>query len=315
MFLKVFRAFRGFVNNNLNTVLIVSIVAGLGIPGLELIPDIYVPYILGVMVFFLCAKISIQEIHGLTISEIVVFYIFRFILFPIILYYLTLFVYPKFAMGILLIALMPVGVTTPALVGVLNGSVALAFVLTISSSLLAPFVIPITFLITDKSTTIEVASLSYTLFSVIFIPAVVYILLLRLKPSSAHAVKNNSSFMTILLLGIIIAVVISKQREAFFSDFSLLFDSIIFCSLLFFFLYAFGWLYQWKKSRGKIITYSLCSGANNNALAISLALIYFPSEIIFFVIISELLWVLAIPAFNGVQKRIFKLGLLDVNPP
>ncbi len=314
-FLKACKAFRGFVNNNLNAVLIISVVAGLGIPGLELIPDIFVPYMLGIMVFFLCAKISIQEVRGLAISEILLFYILRFIAFPIALYYLTLLVYPEFAVGVLLIALMPVGVTTPALVGVFNGGVALAFVLTILSSLLAPLVIPITFLIADRSTGIEVASLSYTLFSVIFIPAIFYMLLIKFKPSSRRIVENNSSFIPVLFLGVIIAIVISKQRDVFFNDFTLLFESFFACIVLFFCLYAFGWFFQWKKSKRKIVTYSLCSGANNNALAISLALIYFPSETIFFVIISELIWVLAIPAFNSVQGYIFKPDSFGTDTP
>jgi predicted Na+-dependent transporter len=301
-----FVAFRSFIDRNLNGVLIVSVLIGLFLPGVESVPDVYVPYILGVMVFFLCAKITMKEIQGLPIREALLFYVLRFICFPVGLYAISHLIVPEFAVGILLIALMPVGVTTPTLVGTLQGSVALAFVLTVVSNLLAPFVIPLAFLAVEGSNSIEIASLSYTLFSVIFIPSLIYFLLNKAKPALSSVVEKNSSFVPVILLGVIIAIVIAKQKYVFFSDMLLLTNAAFFCCLLFFTMYLFGWLYHRGRDQKPKVTYSLCSGANNNALAISLALVYFPTETIFFVIVSQLIWVVAIPIFNSGQKRFFK---------
>lgn len=298
--------FRYLVNRNLNAVLTISVVIGLFFPGIESVPDIYVPYILGVMVFFLCAKMSIKEIHHLPVCESLLFYGLRFIGFPLVLYYLALATYPQFAAAILLVALMPVGVTTPALVGTLKGNVALAFVLTILSSLLAPIVIPAVFMVAGSSSKIEIESLAYTLFAVIFIPAAVYTALIRIKPASSEIIEQNSAFVPVLLLGVIIAIVIAKQKHVFFEDFFQVAEAAVLCSVLFFLMYLFGWFYRRKNSNSRLITYALCSGANNNALAISLALVYFSPETVFFVIVSELIWVVAIPVFNTCQTLFLK---------
>lgn len=308
MILNSFLLFRNFVNANLNKVLILSVLIGLFVPGIEYVPEAYVPYILGAMVFFLCAKISIKEIQDLPIKEALLFYVLRFIAFPLVLYFLASLVVPQFAIGILLIALMPVGLTTPALVGTLYGSVALAFVLAIVSSLLAPFVIPFMFLLVGDSTNIQIANLSYTLFTVIFIPSLLYITLIKIRPTSSIIIKEQSSFLSILLLGAIISVVIAKQKAVFFSDFMPIAHAAFFCSVLFFSMYLFGWFYYRKNNPSRVIAYTLSSGASNNALAISLALLYFPPDIIFFVIVSQLSWVLAIPIFNMARQYFLKIA-------
>ena len=51
------------------------------------------------------------------------------------------------------------------------------------------------------------------------------------------------------------------------------------------------------------ITYSLCSGANNITLAISLALLYFPPETSVFMVLSEIPWVLTLIPFRYALDR------------
>jgi len=301
--LSGFLVFRSAISRRLNTVLVIAVVVGMLLPGLENTPDIYVPFMLGIMVFFLCSKMSVAELSGLAIPTVLLFYVLRFLVFPLALYALALVLVPSFAIGILLIALVPVGVTTPTLVGSVNGNVALAFVLTVASSLLAPFVIPAVFLLIGSDVTVEVASLSSMLFAVVFIPSLLYILIVKITPDAKASIERNSAFVPVLLLGIIVAIVISKQKTVFLNDINLLFVSLILSIILFYFLYLFGWLFNRNGGRATLLSYALCSGANNNALAISLALVYFPSQTVFFVIVSELVWVLAIPVFNHVQKK------------
>ena len=295
-----------FIEQNLNMVLLVSVVIGMTVPGVELIPTVVVTSLLGILVFFLCAKISVSELQGIAAKEIVIFYAIRFICLPILLFYLVNEIVPRYAVGVLLLALMPVGTSTPALVGTVKGNVTLAFVLTIVTSLLAPFIVPVVFMMNNISATLQITGLFYTLFSVAFVPFVVYFLLISIKKEAKPLIKKNSSFVAVALTGVIIAIVVSKQKDVFFTDLGSLVLVVVLLAVTFTLFYIFGWFYRYPKSldyKSKKISYSLSSGATNTAIGINLALVYFSADTVFFMVLSEFFWVVSIPLFNIAQKR------------
>jgi len=115
---------------------------------------------------------------------------------------------------------------------------------------------------------------------------------------------DHSSFVSVVLLGFIIAIVVSKQKEVFLNDvFELLVVALVLLSL-FCLYYLFGWFYPMKRDQTEyIVCNSLSSGAINTALGINLSLLYFSKDTLFFLVISEFVWVISIPLFNLVRKR------------
>lgn len=300
-----------FIEKNLNLILFISVIVGLTLPGVELIPSIVVTFLLGILVFFLCAKISVSEIKGVAIKEVVIFYVVRFICLPILLFYLADAVVPRYAVGVLLLALMPVGTSTPTLVATIKGNVTLAFVLMITSSLLAPFVIPVIFMMNNASSDLKISGLFFTLFSVVFIPFVAYFSLVSIRKESKLFIANNRSFVAVTLTGAIIAIVVSKQREVFLTDIGSLLLVLVLLSVVFLVFYVFGWFYpdgyrskEGNRSKSKKVSYSMSSGATNTAIGINLALVYFSADTLFFMVLSEFLWIVSIPLFNMAQKRL-----------
>lgn len=293
------------IENNFNTVLIISAIAGLTLPSIEFTPNIVVSFLLGVTVFFLCAKITISEIRGIVVKHVITFYILRFIVLPIILFYIADAIIPRYASGVLLLALMPVGISTPILVGTQSGNVTQTFVLMIASSLIAPFIIPVLFMLTNGSSNIEISGLFYNLFSVVLVPFIAYFMIISAHKKSKQSIENNSSFIAVLLLGIIIAIVISKQRNELLTNLYSVGIVLIMLCLLFVCFYYFGWLFSGKNSKtSHKISYSLSSGATNTALGINLSLIYFSKDTAFFMVLSEFVWVLAIPVFSIILKKL-----------
>ncbi|MGY8872802.1 MAG: bile acid:sodium symporter family protein [Pseudomonadales bacterium] len=294
-----------FIENHFNFILVISVVIGLTLPGIESVPNLVVSVLLGIIVFFLCAKISLSEIQGISVKEVSTFYLLRFILIPIGLFYLANFFVPQYAVGILLLALMPTGISTPVFVSTQKGNVSMAFALMLASSLLAPFVIPVIFSLSHSDKDIQILGVFYTLTSVILIPFAAYFLLTSIRKKTKPFIKNNSSFVSVAFMAVVIAIVISKQKDEFLTNYSALFLVIAILCLVFLFFYMFGWLFLGKQgNRTNKICYSLSSGATNTAIGINLALVYFSADTVFFMVLSELVWVLSIPTFNLIQRRI-----------
>ncbi len=295
---------KSLIENNLNSILVISVIAGLFLPGLERVSNDVVTFLLALIVLFLSSKIAFFELKEINIKAVLLFYLFRFIVLPIILFYVAEWFMPKYSIAILLLSLMPVGITTPMLVAQAKGNITFALTLTIVTSLIAPFMIPVVFSLMGYSESIEINGLFTTLFIIIIIPMALQLSLVSLKKEIKPFFSSNSSFVSISLLGIIIAIVVSKQREVFLNDtYELLIVALVLLSL-FFLYYLLGWFYPMKRNQSEyIICNSFSSGAINTALGINLALLYFSTDTLFFMVISEFVWVISIPVFNLVRKR------------
>ena len=286
------------IENNFSIILLLSLVFGLFLPGLDKLPDVTVIILVGSIIFFSCSKVSFAEALTIDKKSVLSFYLFRFILFPIALYFAALPLLPNYAAGILLIALMPAGVTAAGLAAILKGNVTLAFALTIFSSALAPFVVPAIFALTaGQSMEINIIDIFTTLALTIFVPAVLYFVIAKPRPAIQSWVNNQTKFMTVFLIGIVIAVLIASQREYFFSEPI----DIAIALAIGFFLYALYYLVAWyyaKILKQDKVTYALCSGTNNLALATAVALLHFGPTIVLFTVVSEIAWVASLALFK-----------------
>lgn len=297
---------KSIIESNFNSILLLSVIVGLFVPSIEYTPNEAVTVLLAIIMFFVSSKVDLSTIKNIPIKSVIVFYIVRFILLPIALFYLAESLIPKYAIGILLVSLVPVGVTTPMLVSTAKGNVTFALALTIVTSLLAPFMIPLIFMNMSLSSEIEISGLFITLFSIIIIPLLLYYLLTRFKRGLKPLIDKNSSFVSIAFTGLVIAIVVSKQKDVFLNDTFSLFLASIVMFLLFILFYIFGWFYPMQRDKpDMIISNSLSSGAINTAVGINLALLYFSSDTVFFLVISEFAWVASIPLFNKIRIKVF----------
>jgi len=296
---------KALIERNLNSILLISVIAGLFLPNLENTSNNVVTFLLALIVLFLSSRIDFLELKEIKIKPVLIFYILRFIVLPIILFYVAELILPKYSIAILLLTLLPVGITTPMLVAQAKGNVTFALTLTIVTSLIAPFMIPLIFSMMGYSSSIEINGLFTTLLIIILIPIALQFGLVSLKKELKPWFNNYSSFVSTVLLGIIIAIVVSKQKEVFLNDVvELMIVSVVLLSL-FFLYYLFGWFYPIKRNQSEyIVCNSFSSGAINTALGINLALLYFSKDTLFFLVISEFVWVISIPMFNVVRKRL-----------
>jgi len=294
--------FYHFVENHFTFVLLLACVCGLVTPGMSHIPDWTAGFVLGLLTFFSCFKLRDGGFEEIRWQRIVLFYVARYIVLPVLLLWLANSLFPQYAMAVFLLALVPTAVSSPAFVGVFGGHVASAFALVLLSTLAAPILIPLQFAWASDSTVAPAPMFLFkTLVMCVFIPILFYAFARRHHGLSAYVYRRNK-FLAIILVFFIIALVVSKQRDLILSDVVAIlpmFAINIACFLSFLFV---GWFFVNKQAKQQRITFATCSMFNNVALGVSLALLHFPADVILFVAASEMAWA-TLPAIMNYWLR------------
>ncbi len=278
-----------FIETHFGLVLLMACAVGLVFPPLAQIPNISVVIALAILMLVSCYRLRDGGFSSLRWRDIVLFYVARYVVLPVVLWALTHALAPAFATGVFLLALVPAGVASPAFASIYGGAVAPAFAIVIVSQILTPFLIPLQFAwLGGVAAAPEPKALFMTMVWCIFVPMLVYAAIRHHKPTSAYMYAQNKLF-SVLLVAFVIAMAIAKQREVILSGEGLL-GAFIITTLCFACFIAFAWFLLPKRPRNERITYTVCSSFNNAALGVSLALLHFAPDVVLFVAVSEISW-------------------------
>ena len=216
---------------------------------------------------------------------------------------------PNMGLALFLLAAMPVGMTAPLLVEVVGGKQAIAMVLTVTTSLLAPITIPlITKWLYGTSISVDALGMFRQLALVIFIPFVLALLTRKIIPSTVEVIKTKTKPLSILLLGLLIASAVAKQSHQIrtLSQDGWKLVSIIASLYTFFFVvHLVGYFAFWWKNRADKRTASVALTYMNFTLAIFLAAQFFPKpEILLPLVLSILPWATLLPVWKWASKKL-----------
>lgn len=280
---------RNFIETHFGLVLLIACAVGLVAP-IENVPDDSASIALALLTYASCFKLRDGGFSDIRWRDIWVFYLLRYIILPVALFALAHVIIPEYALGVFLLALVPAAVSSPAFSTMFSGTVPPAFAIVIVSTLLAPFLIPLQFYwASEVAIHISPFGLFKTLAFCIFLPMACYIATKRFQ-RWGNMMYDNVKLISIVLVFFVIALVIAKQRGVILADLpGLIIPTIasFTCYLSFFFLAL--WFAR-KHSREDLVAYTVCSGFNNVALGVSLALLHFPPKIILLVAVSEMAW-------------------------
>ena len=290
---------RAWIQNHFNVVMLVGFLSGLFVPGLEKIPTSTVIVLLGLIIFFSCTRITRSDFHKIDRKLAALFYLFRFLVIPAFLYQIVLWGFPDFAMGALLLALMPVGVTSTAIAMLTGGNPAMTLFGTIMANGLAPFVIPfLIFVVAGQSVDLDVGHMLMMLCLSIFVPVLLYMALTKSAPQSKTWIEREAQIWSILLTGGNVAIVIAHQRGYFFNAPEMVVLAVVLGCALYAVFYAVGWFWAQKSPERERQTFAVCSGVNNVTLSAALALLYFSPLTVMFCALAQIPWVLGIALFK-----------------
>tara|TARA_R110002072_G_scaffold141865_5_gene287180 strand:- start:201 stop:1100 length:900 start_codon:yes stop_codon:yes gene_type:complete len=296
---------KDLITRNFNILMLLSVGIGLGVPGLELLPKSSAMILISTAIFFSCSRVTIDELRNIDLKSAFLFYVVRFLIVPIPIYYLALFFIPEYAMGVLLIALAPVGASATSVALLTRGNASLALSSTVVTNALAPFTM--TFLIyclSHDEINIDILSLFTALGLSIFMPAVLYFGVVRKIDKVKAVIRRDASFYSTICIAAMIAVVTALEKEYILNNLdSVLFMIVIGC-VLFFLLYFVAWLFFIRMDSESQKTYMLCSGVNNTGISSGLALLYFSPAAILFTIVAEIPWTIGIILFKKYADRV-----------
>lgn len=287
---------RRFIENHFSFVLGLSSLAGLVVPGLPNLPNESAVLILALLMFVACYRLRDGGFTTISWRDIGLFCLLRYGVLPVALWAVAYLLVPSYATAILLLTTVPSAVSAPALTAIYNGTVPMAFAIAIVSQLATPFLVPLQFTwlahfgLAPAGQIIPAPShLFMTMVWCIFVPMLAYALT-RHHTRSADYIYDKGKLFAILLVSFVIALVIAKQRDVILSNVMHLTLSFGIALCCFGMYLLFGWLFSRSKSPAERITYTTCSGFNNVALSVSLALMHFGADVILFVAIAELGW-------------------------
>lgn len=296
-----------FAKKNFNLVLFLATVLGFILPQPGKFSG---PLILAVLCFIIFAssfKVDFSpHFFRSQTKTIVGFYIVRFLLLPLILFYILQPFSPFYASALFLLCVLPCGVTSPAFSNVFHGNVTLALALLILSSSLTPLVLPyLGGLLMAEELKVDQFRLFTTLFITVIFPYLVH-LPVRKHQGISRWMRNHDSFISIFGIAAIFTLAIAEYRPVLLNETQQIFPYLLVNFLAFLFLYVFGYMIWLRAHKAEKVALLFSSGANNVALGVVISFLYFPTQTGVFFVVSEIVWVLVL---IPVRKLMGKLVL------
>lgn len=283
---------RDFLVNNFNLVVIICVILGLIIPGLEYLPKSSAMILISTGIFFSCSNVSINELRHINIKSAIKFYVIRFLLFPVPVYYLALYLFPEYALGVLLVLLAPVGVSATALSGMLKANTSLVLSATVITSMLVPFIIPlIIFYLVGSEIEVDILTLFIPLGLGIFVPIFMYFGIVRRFNWAKSWVRRESQLLSSLSVAVMLGIVTASQKEHIFSNVDGLFLVLAIGFVLFAFIYGIAYLFSFGMTFYERKTYMICSAVNNTPLIAGISVLYFSAETTMLCVLIEVPWI------------------------
>ena len=307
--MSAFATFRARVEGHFSAMLLLACGLGLVLPGLGDLPNETAIATLAALMFLSFFSLREGEWKSLHWPSLCVYYVLRYGVTPWLLWLAVRPFSPDYAVGVFLLGTLPAAVSSPAIANIYGGAIAPAFVIVIVSQLATPFLVPGQFaLLAGAGAGVGEAvipnpfDLFHTMAWCIFLPAALYLPLRKNAAMSGH-VQCNGKLWAMGLVAFVIALVVAKQREAILAQGFGLVTLLGLNALCYVLFIALGWACAKGRTQEARVTYAVCSGFNNAALGVSLALLHFPAPIVLFVAVSEIAWSLQPMLFGLFFRR------------
>ena len=219
------------------------------------------------------------------------FWLLRFVLLPVFIYFVFKWISDFFAPVLLLALLLPAAVSSPSFSVIFNGKPDLSLKILIYSSFLAVLTIPfLMHLLLRSSIHVSTGKMLLTLVYTIVIPFFVHLPLRRFRRMKDFIEHNNALF-TLIGLALIFIFVTARNKPAILANPALVILYAIEAMILYSFMYITGFYLFPALPKPVRRTFSISSGANNIGLGVTITALFFPGNMNIFFIVSQLVWV------------------------
>jgi BASS family bile acid:Na+ symporter len=192
-------------------VVFVSIGIAVALPDYASVFHPFVLYFMMILMFLSFLRMDFGAFISLTrkaLIDVAVLSSIKLILLPAVLYWISLFIIPDYAVPILLISGISTGVVAPFIAGLLSAEMALVLRMVIVTSLLVPFTLPVMVkALAGAEIVIPLWNMIRLLALVVFVPMVAVITARRTAPNLLQRVMERQfpislSFFAVINLGV-----------------------------------------------------------------------------------------------------------------
>jgi BASS family bile acid:Na+ symporter len=286
---------------------IVALVLGLLIPAFgKSLNFLIIPFLMMIL-FLTYLKTDLMEIISHIKNPVFLIYIlFMFLLvIPAAVFGIFQFINPELAVGFLLLCSMPAGVASPVFTNIVKGNTSLTIMVSLISHLVAPFtVLLLFFLFTQKVLPIDLLGLSKTLLLLGFIPLLSAQIVRKTSQKFINSTRSYYGLISVLIISLIVYIAVANQSGEILNNPVNTFLDILWLYILFIFLHIAGYLTAFWRNKEDKIALSVSKTYLNNALALGLALVFFPPKIALLVALSEIPWTTTLGPFNYFLKKL-----------
>lgn len=255
--------------------------------------------------FFRVDMSSLAAREGL--AEVTWFWVLRFLLLPIGVFYAFTTFSNFYAACFLLMTLLPAAVSSPAFTAMFGGKVSHTLRILVLSSFLSIITIPpLTGWLLGKAIEIDSRGMFLTMLYTIFVPFVAHLPLRRWKKLSSR-ISANLPVITASCLSIMFIAATSANKSIIMAN-PLKIANYAFLSIIgYAALYFLGLSVFRHHDRQIRISHSVSSGANNIGLGVALTAVYFTANTNIFFITSQLTWIVILFPMRYVYQWYVKM--------
>lgn len=300
-----------YLSDRLSLVFAVSIVAGLTAPFLDQIPSTVISCAIAAQIFLSSFKMAFDDFRELPYLRLTLLVVVRFLVLPVLLFSVTKQLLPSYAIGVLLVALVPAGITTTSFANLFKANVGLAVLAVITTSLLSLASLPLLFrLFGESNVVVDNYALLRSLLLLIVVPFLVHIPF-RLVPATRLWFTTRNQLLMVIMLVVTTAAPMAKNRSYLFASPSTLALSAALAALFYLIAYVTGWTLGWLLPYRDRLALALAGGVNNVLLGVVLALLHFDRATSAFLVVCHLVWFVALIPFK--QALVSRRAVSDLS--
>lgn len=273
--------FKQIFSENQIMVVLLGIVAGLVFPKFFRPIAPYGTYLLILIFFASSLRLNVYEIisYAKDWKMMLLTNLFMLVFLPLLLWAPCAAFAPDWAMAFLIMGAMPTGMTIALIADLFGGRTTLALVITATTSLLAPFTIPLIFwLVIGQAVPVPVFTMFFNLVITIVLPFVAAAIVQRKAPNIVKHYDFWWREISIVAFGVLIAAIVGDTTGSgpiilTVRDVGLVIVMLIYTAGLI----ALSYFMTFWRTNSEKATIALCMVYLNNTLALFIANRYFPN--------------------------------------
>lgn len=261
-----------FLGDNQIILVLAGLIAGALFPSVfKPISPFATPMLMAIF-FTSSLRLNISELlnYAKDLRMVVIANVVMLLFIPIAMFIPLKFFAPDWSLPFLIVGAMPTGLTVALIADLFGGKTSLAMLVSVTTSLLAPFTVPLVFwLMIGQSVPLPIFTLFSSLFLTIVIPFCIAMLAKRAAPSFTQ--KHDVAWREISLALFVLLVAASVADTVQGESLSLGWNEVGILSVMIIYMGGLAWLAYgltgWRNAAERI-TLTLCMVYMNNTLAL-----------------------------------------------